>query len=105
MVSRSSKNIYEEAKNKDMIKTSSVTFANKELEKSFNKLEENAFCGIRIPKEYIQKYKITNLWEYNLPDAWRLVYSITTPNKVEILCVILEWFSHPDYEKRFHYLL
>jgi len=28
-----------------------------------------------------------------LPDGWRLIYSITTPNKIEILSVILEWFN------------
>ena len=41
--------------------------------------------------------------KYDLPDGWRLVYTITTPNKVEIISVILEWFNHPEYEKRFHY--
>jgi Txe/YoeB family toxin of Txe-Axe toxin-antitoxin module len=108
-----------------IIRRSKVTFADNKIEKEFLSLDENdnikkwikraiedlknnAFCGIPlrkilIPKEYAQKYKITNLWKYDLPDGWRLVYSITTPNKVEILSVILEWFSHPDYEKRFNY--
>jgi len=36
--------------------------------RAFEDLEENAFCGIRIqkkliPKIYIEKYKIDNLWK------------------------------------------
>ena len=53
-----------------------------QLRKAFKNLEENAFCGIQIPKElipkeYFKKYgEITNLWKYNLPDAWRLIHTI-----------------------------
>lgn len=108
-----------------MIKKSNVVFANDKLEKLFYSLsedeeikkflkraikdiEKNAFCGIRIPKklipkEYVQKYGINNLWKYDLPDGWRLLYSITTPNKIEILSVIIEWFSHKNYERKFKY--
>src|SRR3989338_260207 len=96
-----------------IIRSSNVVFAYDKLEKEFNNLDENndikkyikramddikrnAFCGIPIPKrlipkEYAQKYNVTNLWKYDLPDGWRLVYTITTPNKVEIISVILEW--------------
>lgn len=108
-----------------MIKSSEVVFANDIIEREFNNLDDsdvlkkflkraikdiqkNAFCGVRIPKqlipkEYIQKYKINNLWKYDLPDGWRLIYSIVTPNKVEILAVIMEWFDHKNYERRFKY--
>ena len=108
-----------------ILKPSKVIFASKNIDEEFCKLDEsneikkyikraiadiqtNAYCGIQfpkrlIPKIYVQKYGINNLWKYNLPDGWRLIYSITTPNKVEILAVILEWFSHPEYERRFNY--
>lgn len=108
-----------------MIKKCEVVFANDNLEKEFYNLDENgdlkkfikraitdicnnAFCGIQIrknqiPIEYIQKYKITNLWKYDLPNGWRLIYSITTPDKVRIISLILEWFNHPEYERKFHY--
>ena len=108
-----------------IIKPSNIVFADNKIEKEFTNLKENdeikkyiyraiediktnAFCGIQlpkrlIPKEYIKKYNITNLWKYDLPDGWRLVYSITTPNKIEIISIILEWFNHPNYEKRFKY--
>ena len=108
-----------------LIKPSKVIFANDKLEKAFYGMAENdeireyikraildiqknAFCGIQLPKrlipsEYYKKYDVDNLWKYDLPDGWRLIYSITTPNKVEILSIILEWFDHSDYEKRFGY--
>jgi hypothetical protein len=80
----------------------------KQLLKAKKDILENAFCGIQIPKDliplkYIQKYGINNLWKYNLPDAWRLLYTITTPTKVEIVSVILEWMDHKDYERLFGY--
>lgn len=108
-----------------IIRTSDVKFADEKIASEFKNLDEhneikqyikrairdiqlNAFCGIQVPKrlilsEYIQKYGITNLWKYDLPDGWRLIYSITTPTKVEILSILLEWFNHKDYERRFSY--
>ena len=71
-------------------------------------LKENAFCGEKIrkeliPKEYIQKYNIDNLYWYPLPNGWRLIYSLATPDKVRILAVILEYFNHKNYERKFGY--
>ena len=108
-----------------MKKPSFAVFADDKIEKAFYSLEEkneikkfikraikdieeNVFCGIRIPKklipkEYVKKYEINNLWKYDLPDGWRLIYSITTPNKIEILSIIMEWFNHKEYERRFKY--
>ncbi len=80
----------------------------KHLEIAFKNLKENAFCGIQIPKhlipkEYLKRYGLlTNLWKYNLPDAWRLVYTVKN-NQISVLSVILEWMDHKTYEKRFKY--
>ncbi len=104
---------------------SGVVFAEEELEKAYSQLAENSplkksikktigkiktniFLGEnipkgRIPKEFIQKYKIDNLWWCPLSDAWRPVYSIVTPSKIEILAVIIKYFSHKDYERSFGY--
>ena len=70
-------------------------------------LKKNASCGVKIPKrlwpaEYVRKYGVTNLRKYNLPDGWRLIYTIVG-SEVEIISVILEWFDHKDYAKRFGY--
>ena len=79
-----------------------------QLVKAFKNLEEDAFCGIQIPKnlipkEYINRYgNLTNLWKYNLPDAWRLIYSIEGKNFF-VISIVLEWMNHKEYERRFRY--
>ena len=77
------------------------------LERAFNDIEENAFCGIQIPKkqipkDYVKKYGIKNLWKYNLPNAWRLIYSIES-NQILVLSIVLEWMDHKNYERKFNY--
>jgi len=108
-----------------MIKASRVVFISDELEKAFSSLKEddpikkamrraiqdlkeNAFTGIQIPKrlfpkEYVHKYGINNLWKYDLPRGWRLMYTVTTDNEVDLISAILEWFDHKTYERRFRY--
>lgn len=77
------------------------------IDRAIIDLKNNPACGIKVPKnlwpkEYIKKYDITNLWKYGLPKGWRLIYTIQT-NEIMILNVILEWFDHKEYERRFHY--
>jgi hypothetical protein len=48
------------------------------------------------------KYGIDNLWKYDLPGAWRLLYSVSG-DKIEVMAIILEWLNHKKYEKRFGY--
>lgn len=108
-----------------MIKPSKVKFISESLQKNFNSLNEddpikkaikraikdlqnNAFFGIQlpkrlIPKEYILKYDVKNLWKYDLPQGWRLIYTIVAENEVQLISAILEWFNHSEYEKRFRY--
>ena len=102
-----------------------VVFAEDDLERAFNSLAENSplknsirkaildlkeniFCGDQIkkehiPKEYIKSYKINNLWWHPLSDGWRMVYSVVNPNRVEILAVIIEYFDHKNYNRKFGY--
>ena len=80
----------------------------KSIQKVIDDLKENVFSGEHIPKElipkkYIKDYRIDNLWWYPLTNGWRLVYSVVTPSNVEIIAVIIEYFSHKDYERRFGY--
>ena len=77
------------------------------LDKAIGKLKLRPSSGIKIPsrlwpKEYSVKYGISNLWKYDLASGWRLVYTIAG-NEVEVISIILEWFSHKNYEKRFKY--
>ncbi|MFH1404285.1 MAG: type II toxin-antitoxin system RelE/ParE family toxin [Candidatus Altiarchaeota archaeon] len=93
----------------DMLKQGK--FEDKELynfiDRATDDLKENPMCGIKIPKklwpkEYIKKYEITNLWKYDLPNGWRLIYTIET-NEILVLAIILEWFDHKKYERKFNY--
>lgn len=110
------------------MKRTGVTFVNNRLKKAFEELKEGKFedkevyqfiqrakedlkedptCGTRIPnklipKSYVQKYAISNLWKYNLPNAWRLIYT-TEADEVMLLAIILEWMDHKNYERRFGY--
>ena len=75
--------------------------------RAFEDIEENIFCGIQIPKnriptKYLKKFNVKNVWKYNLPGAWRLLYSIEGKNLI-ILSIILEWLDHKNYERRFKY--
>ena len=107
---------------------SRIFFAEKSIEESFKELEhgkteeqelyshilqaltnlkKNAFSSIQLPKRlipyiYIKKYYITNLWKYDLPKGWRLIYSVGKEG-IEVLFVVLEWMDHKEYEKRFGY--
>ena len=77
------------------------------INQAMDNIEQNAFCGIQIPKklipkEYFQKYEVTNLWKYDLPKGWRLIYSIVR-DEVIVVSLVLEWFDHKNYEKRFKY--
>jgi len=76
------------------------------ISRAIDDLKTDPNCAIRIPKKfwpnYYNKHEITNLWKYDLPNAWRLIYTITK-TKILVLCVILEWFDHKKYQLRFGY--
>ncbi|MAG08268.1 hypothetical protein CMO89_02250 [Candidatus Woesearchaeota archaeon] len=77
------------------------------IDRAMDDLKLDSTCGTKIqkrlwPKEYIRKYGITNLWKYDLPNAWRLIYTIES-DEVKIVNIILEWFDHKSYNKRFKY--
>ncbi len=70
-------------------------------------LQEDVFFGIQlpkrlIPKAYVDKYGIDNLWKYDLPKGWRLIYSVAN-GQICVLAIILEWMNHKNYERRFNY--
>lgn len=77
------------------------------INRAIEDLKLNPLCGIRIPKklwpkEYLQNYEITNLWKYNLPNAWRLTYTIES-DEIKIVSIILNWMTHKEYERLFGY--
>lgn len=106
------------------MKPQNVKFIGENLEKSFNNisdkdplkkalvnaikdLKRNAFCGRNvkkklIPKKLIKKYGINNLWIYNLPSGWRMLYSLGK-EEVKLVAILLDWMNHKDYERLFRF--
>ena len=107
------------------MKPDKVVFMDESLEEAFNSLtkedstkkalinairniKENCYCcrNVKkklIPKKLIEKHGINNLWIYNLPSAWRLLYSLTNTGEIELVAVILDWMNHKDYERLFKF--
>jgi len=70
-------------------------------------LKKNPFAGNQInkrliPKNYLVKYDVDNLWRIELANRWRLIYTITG-NKIEIISFVLDIFNHKEYDKTFGY--
>ncbi len=58
----------------------------------------------KIPKEYRQKYGVNNLFRVELPQFWRLLYTLTNgESEVEIIAFVLEISGHGQYDKLFGY--
>ena len=77
------------------------------IDRATDDLKLNPFCGIPIqkkliPKIYIKKYNIDNLWKYDLPGGWRLIYAVVG-SEIKIISAVIEWFNHKNYERRFGY--
>jgi hypothetical protein len=102
---------------------SRVKFIDVELENAFNSLsdedpikkaliraiqniQEDFQAGEYIPKKdipesYLSKYGINNVRVYDLPSAWRLMYTVTGASEIGIISILLDWMSHKDYERLF----
>ena len=82
-----------------------------QLLKSINRAIElvkiNPQIGIQIkkkliPKQYIKKYGITNLWKFNLLNFWRMLYTIRG-EELEIIAFVIDVLDHKRYNKLFGY--
>jgi hypothetical protein len=56
----------------------------------------------RIPKYYIEKYGVNNLYRYRLQGGLRGIYTILVKSG-QINSWILDILNHKEYEKRFGY--
>ena len=79
----------------------------KSIERTKELLKANPFYGNPlskklIPKELITKYEVANLWRVELPNRWRLIYTITG-DEIKIICFILDYMDHKKYNKLFRY--
>lgn len=57
-----------------------------------------------IPEEYKEKYQTKNLFRVQLPNYWRMLYTITDGEiEIEIIAFVLDFIDHPTYDKKFGY--
>jgi len=56
-----------------------------------------------IPEEYKQKYAVKNLFRVELPAFWRMLYTLTNNEEVEIIAFVLDIIDHPAYDGKFGY--
>lgn len=57
-----------------------------------------------IPEEYKIKYGATNLFRVELPNFWRMLYTLTDgESQIEIVAFVLDVLDHKDYDKKFGY--
>ena len=73
------------------------------IKKKIDLIKSNPFYGDNIKKELIpKKLMVPNLWRVELFNYWRMLYTIRG-DEVEIVCFILEFMDHPNYDKIFGY--
>ncbi len=100
-----------------------VIFENKRLEKDYFSFPKNDALGKKItkiiseikknpaygkqipshliPKEYTKK-GFNNIFWVRINSSWRLIYSLKG-GSAEILAIILDYFDHKKYERKFKY--
>lgn len=76
------------------------------IDNKIQELTKNPFLGSYIkktlwPDEY-KKYSLKNLRKINLNENYRMIYTIVTSNLDDVV-VLIEWFDHKEYERRFGY--
>ena len=75
------------------------------INRLFDVIINNPFYGENakkylIPKEYRQKYDADNLFIADLPDYWRMIYTLES-DEIEIIAFVLDIIDHDDYNKKF----
>ena len=75
------------------------------INRLFEVLVNNPFYGENakkdlIPKEYRQKYDAYNLFIADLPDYWRMIYTLES-DEIEIIAFVLDIIDHNKYNKKF----
>jgi hypothetical protein len=73
-----------------------------------DRLTHDATVGDPIRKSLIpavlkRKYEIDNLWRLELPDGWRVLYTIASRPAGQPEIMILRILSHKDYDRLFGY--
>jgi len=84
----------------------------KKLQWWISRLKQDAFAGDQIPKDRIPMQlatrsglpsALTNAWRFELPLAYRGVYTVQSAPGVGTMVLILEILSHREYNRLFGY--
>ena len=93
-----------EQRSKGITSSKDITLLNA-INRIFDVIANNPFYGENakkdlIPKEYRQKYDADNLFIVDLPDYWRMIYTLES-DEIEIIAFVLDIIDHDDYNKKF----
>ena len=77
------------------------------INRLFEVIANNPFYGENakkdlIPKEYRQKYDADNIFIADLPDYWRMIYTLES-DEIEIIAFVLDIINHDEYDKKFKF--
>lgn len=77
------------------------------IDRGVEKLRRDREAGERIPKRlipraYLARYGVTNLWKLNLDRYWRMIYTIVG-DEIRLVSVILDVLNHKKYDRKFGY--
>lgn len=77
------------------------------IDKGIAKLKRDREAGKRIPKrriprDYLIKYGVTNMWKLNLDRYWRMIYTIVG-DEIRLVSIIIEVLNHKKYDRKFGY--
>ncbi|MFA5745859.1 MAG: type II toxin-antitoxin system RelE/ParE family toxin [Candidatus Pacearchaeota archaeon] len=89
-------------KSKDKIDQSIFNSINEKIEQ----LKQNPKIGEPlqkkfIPEKYIQKHGIKNLFKIRLTNYWRLLYTLSNNNEINVLIFIVDIIDHDEYNDIF----
>ena len=93
-----------EQRNSGITSSKDITLLNA-INRIFGVIANNPFYGENakkdlIPKEYRQKYDADNLFIIDLPDYWRMIYTLES-DEIEIIAFVLDIIDHDGYNKKF----
>ena len=77
------------------------------INRLFDVIINNPFYGENakkdlIPIAYRRKYDADNLFIADLPDYWRMIYTLES-DEIEIIAFVLDIIDHDEYNKKFKF--
>jgi hypothetical protein len=77
------------------------------IERKIEQLKEDVHCGQQvitrlIPNDYLREYRLENLYRIELPNFWRMLYTIAELDDGNVVFII-DILDHKRYSKKFGY--